>query len=116
MPVLAAGYLAWSRHALYRCPSIGCQSSMLSSRWYQISTYLTVQRRLLVCLLQIGGKVTYNGYGFDEFVVPRTAAYVDQNSNHIAELTVRETLDFAQRVQGVDYSACPHVPLADLEL
>jgi ABC-type multidrug transport system ATPase subunit len=54
---------------------------------------------------QVGGKVTYNGYGFDEFVVPRTAAYVDQNSNHIAELTVRETLDFAQRVQGVDYSA-----------
>ena len=49
--------------------------------------------------------MTYNGYGFDEFVVPRTAAYVDQNSNHIAELTVRETLDFAQRVQGVDYSA-----------
>jgi len=37
--------------------------------------------------------------------VPRTAAYVDQNSNHIAELTVRETLDFAQRVQSVDYSA-----------
>ena len=58
-----------------------------------------------VGLPQVDGKVTYNGHGFDEFVVPRTAAYVDQNSNHIAELTVRETLDFAQRVQGVDYSA-----------
>ena len=54
---------------------------------------------------QVDGKVTYNGHGFGQFVVPRTAAYVDQNSNHIAELTVRETLDFAQRVQGVDYSA-----------
>ena len=53
----------------------------------------------------------YNGYGFEEFVVPRTAAYVDQSSNHIAELTVRETLDFAQRVQGVDYSAPPSGPV-----
>ena len=38
------------------------------------------------------GEVTYNGYGFDECIVGRTAAYVDQNDNHIAELTVRETL------------------------
>ncbi len=38
------------------------------------------------------GDVTYNGYGFDECIVGRTAAYVDQNDNHIAELTVRETL------------------------
>ena len=38
------------------------------------------------------GKVTYNGYEFDECVVGRTAAYVDQMDNHIAELTVRETL------------------------
>ena len=41
---------------------------------------------------QVRGEVTYNGYGFDECVVGRTAAYVDQNDNHIAELTVRETL------------------------
>ena len=42
--------------------------------------------------MQVRGEVKYNGYGFDECVVGRTAAYVDQNDNHIAELTVRETL------------------------
>ena len=42
--------------------------------------------------MQVRGEVTYNGYGFDECIVGRTAAYVDQNDNHIAELTVRETL------------------------
>ena len=42
--------------------------------------------------MQVKGEVTYNGYGFDECIVGRTAAYVDQNDNHIAELTVRETL------------------------
>ena len=42
--------------------------------------------------MQVRGDVRYNGYGFDECVVGRTAAYVDQNDNHIAELTVRETL------------------------
>ena len=42
--------------------------------------------------MQVRGDVKYNGYGFDECVVGRTAAYVDQNDNHIAELTVRETL------------------------
>ena len=42
--------------------------------------------------VQVRGEVTYNGYGFDECIVGRTAAYVDQNDNHIAELTVRETL------------------------
>lgn len=41
---------------------------------------------------KVKGKVTYNGYEFDECVVGRTAAYVDQMDNHIAELTVRETL------------------------
>ena len=43
-------------------------------------------------LTQVRGEVRYNGYSFDECVVGRTAAYVDQNDNHIAELTVRETL------------------------
>ena len=37
---------------------------------------------------QTSGRVTYNGYSTDEFVVQRTAAYVDQQDNHIAELTV----------------------------
>ena len=51
-------------------------------------------------VVQVTGDLTFNGHTFDEFVVARTAAYVDQYSSHIAELTVRETLDFAARVQG----------------
>ncbi|KAK1312861.1 ABC transporter G family member 31 [Acorus calamus] len=46
------------------------------------------------------GNITYNGHALDEFVVPRTAAYISQTDNHIGELTVRETLDFAARCQN----------------
>jgi len=54
--------------------------------------------------LEVAGEVTYNGVGIDQFVVGRTASYVGQTDNHIAELTVRETLDFAARCQGGGYS------------
>ena len=37
--------------------------------------------------LRFGGKVTYNGKGLNEFVVQRTAAYIEQTDEHIAELT-----------------------------
>lgn len=45
--------------------------------------------RIEACTAQVAGEVTYNGYATNEFVVHRTAAYVDQVDNHIAELTVR---------------------------
>ena len=45
--------------------------------------------------------MTYNGHEMNEFVPQRTAAYVNQNDHHVAELTVRETLAFSARVQGV---------------
>ncbi|KAG4393791.1 hypothetical protein GLYMA_03G168101v4 [Glycine max] len=51
--------------------------------------------------LKFSGKVTYNGHGMDEFVPQKTAAYANQNDLHVAELTVRETLAFSARVQGV---------------
>ncbi|XP_061343449.1 pleiotropic drug resistance protein 1-like isoform X2 [Gastrolobium bilobum] len=51
--------------------------------------------------LKLSGKVTYNGHGMNEFVPQRTAAYVNQNDLHIGEMTVRETLAFSARVQGV---------------
>lgn len=37
----------------------------------------------------------------DEFVPERTAAYISQYDIHIPELTVRETLAFSARCQGV---------------
>jgi ABC-type multidrug transport system ATPase subunit len=45
--------------------------------------------------------VTYNGHSMNEFVPERTAAYISQHDNHIGEMTVRETLAFSARCQGV---------------
>lgn len=64
---------------------------------------------------QVTGKIKYNGKSFDEFFVQRTSAYISQTDNHIGELTVRETLDFAARCQGADDNIsgwCPTRPLA----
>ncbi|XP_075644795.1 ABC transporter G family member 32 isoform X2 [Castanea sativa] len=53
--------------------------------------------------LQTSGRITYNGHGLNEFVPQRTAAYVSQQDWHVAEMTVRETLEFAGRCQGVGF-------------
>ncbi|KAL6842808.1 hypothetical protein ACP4OV_027652 [Aristida adscensionis] len=51
--------------------------------------------------LRVAGNVTYNGHGMNEFVPQRTAAYISQHDLHIGEMTVRETLAFSARCQGV---------------
>ncbi|KAK2978211.1 hypothetical protein RJ640_024244 [Escallonia rubra] len=51
----------------------------------------------------MSGKITYNGHGLKEFVPQRTAVYVSQQDWHVAEMTVRETLDFSTRCQGVGF-------------
>ncbi|XP_039124352.1 ABC transporter G family member 39-like [Dioscorea cayenensis subsp. rotundata] len=51
--------------------------------------------------LKASGRVTYNGHGMDEFVPQRTSAYISQHDLHIGEMTVRETLAFSARCQGV---------------
>ncbi|KAJ0075707.1 hypothetical protein Patl1_34363 [Pistacia atlantica] len=51
--------------------------------------------------LQSSGRVTYNGHEMHEFVSQRTAAYIGQHDVHIGEMTVRETLAFSARCQGV---------------
>ncbi|KAL5059033.1 hypothetical protein RYX36_030637, partial [Vicia faba] len=35
--------------------------------------------------LQLAGSVTYYGHGLNEFVPPRTAAYISQHDIHIGE-------------------------------
>ncbi len=50
--------------------------------------------------VQVQGKVTYNDRELDRFVVHRTAAFMDQQDEHIPCLTVRETLNFSARCQG----------------
>ncbi|XP_057969768.1 pleiotropic drug resistance protein 1-like [Malania oleifera] len=51
--------------------------------------------------LKFSGRVTYNGHGLHEFVPQRTAAYISQHDLHLGEMTVRETLAFSARCQGV---------------
>ncbi|MFS7980699.1 putative ABC transporter, AAA+ ATPase domain, ABC-2 type transporter [Helianthus anomalus] len=51
--------------------------------------------------LKSSGKVTYNGHEFHEFVPERTSAYISQYDTHIGEMTVRETLAFSAKCQGV---------------
>ncbi|PPS13302.1 hypothetical protein GOBAR_AA07351 [Gossypium barbadense] len=50
--------------------------------------------------LNVSGDITYNGTKLDEFYVRRTSAYISQTDDHLPELTVRETFDFAARFQG----------------
>lgn len=45
--------------------------------------------------------MTYNGHQLKEFVPQKTAAYISQNDVHVGEMTVKETLDFSARCQGV---------------
>lgn len=59
-------------------------------------------------LLQINGEITYNGITFKGFIPQRTAAYIEQTDLHLPELTVRETMNFAARVQGVGHKAGQH--------
>ncbi|KAK8683052.1 hypothetical protein V6N13_039122 [Hibiscus sabdariffa] len=51
--------------------------------------------------LKFSGRVTYNGHAMKEFVPERTSAYISQYDVHIGEMTVRETLAFSARCQGV---------------
>lgn len=51
--------------------------------------------------LKVSGEVSYNGYKLEEFVPQKTSAYISQDDLHIPELTVRETLDFSARCQGL---------------
>ncbi|KAK4761107.1 hypothetical protein SAY87_006000 [Trapa incisa] len=51
--------------------------------------------------LKTQGEITYNGHKLNEFVPQKTSAYISQNDVHIGEMTVKETLDFSARCQGV---------------
>ncbi|GAA0158882.1 ATP-binding cassette [Lithospermum erythrorhizon] len=51
--------------------------------------------------LKVKGEITYNGHRMDEFEPRKTSAYISQNDVHVGEMTVKETLDFSARCQGV---------------
>ncbi|KAL5975651.1 Pleiotropic drug resistance protein tur2 [Asimina triloba] len=68
------------------------------------TTLLLAMAGKLAKELKVSGKITYNGHGMDEFVPQRTSAYISQHDLHIGEMTVRETLAFSARCQGVGSS------------
>ncbi|CAL0322060.1 unnamed protein product [Lupinus luteus] len=51
--------------------------------------------------LRVSGEISYNGHKLNEFVPRKTSAYISQNDVHQGEMTVKETLDFSARCQGV---------------
>ncbi|KAJ1267717.1 hypothetical protein BS78_07G078800 [Paspalum vaginatum] len=51
--------------------------------------------------VKVTGDIEYNGVKLSEFVPEKTSAYIGQYDLHVPEMTVRETLDFAARFQGV---------------
>ncbi|KAH9288622.1 hypothetical protein KI387_032739, partial [Taxus chinensis] len=51
--------------------------------------------------LKVTGSTTYNGHPLEEFVPQKISAYISQNDLHVGAMTVRETLDFSARCQGV---------------
>ncbi|KAM0861328.1 hypothetical protein ACQ4PT_045969 [Festuca glaucescens] len=53
--------------------------------------------------LKMSGEIIYNGHTMDEFVPRRSAAYVSQHDLHMGELTVRETINFSAKCQGIGH-------------
>ncbi|KMT16880.1 hypothetical protein BVRB_2g043550 [Beta vulgaris subsp. vulgaris] len=53
--------------------------------------------------LETSGKISYNGYELNDFIPQRTSAYVSQRDWHMAEMTVRETMEFSRCCQGVGF-------------
>ncbi|KAF7126903.1 hypothetical protein RHSIM_Rhsim11G0102000 [Rhododendron simsii] len=64
--------------------------------------------------LKVAGEVSYNGQQLEEIIPQKTSAYISQNDLHIPKMTVRETLDFSARCQGVGtrselFNNCPEI-------
>ncbi|KAL8171785.1 hypothetical protein V2J09_023589 [Rumex salicifolius] len=51
--------------------------------------------------LKASGEISYNGYKLNELIPQKNSVYVSQHDLHIPEITVRETLEFSARCQGV---------------
>ncbi|WIA20601.1 hypothetical protein OEZ85_004985 [Tetradesmus obliquus] len=93
----------------------GTMTLLLGSPGSGKSTLLKLlSGRLTSKHLQVSGAVQYNGKDFSQFVVERTAAYVDQHDNHLPVLTVGETLEFAHACAGARPDFISKEELADV--
>ncbi|KAK1591855.1 hypothetical protein Q3G72_014681 [Acer saccharum] len=73
------------------------------------TTFLSALSGKLSHSLKVSGDISYNGYRLEEFVPQKTSAYISQYDLHIPEITVRETLDFSARCQGIGDRAGKHI-------
>ncbi|XP_038702840.1 pleiotropic drug resistance protein 3-like [Tripterygium wilfordii] len=65
------------------------------------TTLLRALSRNLNQSLKVTGEISYNGHKPEECVPQKTSVYISQDDIHIPEMTVRETLAFSARCQGV---------------
>ncbi|KAL3687135.1 hypothetical protein R1sor_013444 [Riccia sorocarpa] len=65
------------------------------------TTFLLALAGRLDKKLKVNGKVTYNGHEMHEFIPQKTSAYISQHDLHVAEMTVKETLEYSAKSQGV---------------
>ncbi|CAM6086376.1 unnamed protein product [Calypogeia fissa] len=65
------------------------------------TTFLHALAGMLDPHLKLEGTIEYNGHKLNEFEPRKTAAYISQDDLHAPELTVRETMDYSARFQGV---------------
>ena len=65
---------------------------------FVFSFFLLVQSHLTQ---YVRGEVSYNGHKLEEFVPQNTSTYISQHDLHIPQMTMRKTLEFAARCQGV---------------
>ncbi|KAE8705821.1 Pleiotropic drug resistance protein 3 [Hibiscus syriacus] len=99
-----SGIIRPSRLTLLLGPPSSGKTTFLLALAGRLGSHLQVSGYLEGSMVAVmSGKITYNGHGLKEFVPPRTSAYVSQQDWHVAEMTVRETLEFAGRCQGVGF-------------
>ncbi|KAL3749878.1 hypothetical protein ACJRO7_010927 [Eucalyptus globulus] len=65
------------------------------------TSFLKALSGILSKSLKVTGEISYNGHKLDKFIPQKTSSYISQYDLHIPEMTVRETLDFSARCQGV---------------
>lgn len=57
---------------------------------------------LALYLIQVSGEVSYNECKLEDLNSQKISAYISQYDLHTPEMTVRETIDFSARCQGVE--------------
>ncbi|RDX80824.1 Pleiotropic drug resistance protein 3, partial [Mucuna pruriens] len=75
--------------------------SVLKSQNSKISIIKNASGLIKPGRYRVQGSISYNGHMLEEFIPQKSSAYVSQYDLHIPEMTVRETLDFSARCQGV---------------